>query len=229
MKSSYVIALAGQPNSGKSTLFNALTGARQFVANYPGVTVEKKTGYYTYDGTKFTVIDLPGTYSLTAFSLEERVARSVILNDDIELVVQVVDSTNLSRSLYLSFQLLELERPMILVLNMADAAKKRGIVIDTAKLSRELNIPVYSTVARKEIGIKDLKKGIFEEINKPSEFKDFRLNYEELEKSIEEVQKIIDGTELSKYYPARWLAIKYLEGDKEIKDLIEKEKVRIKI
>lgn len=225
----YEIALAGQPNAGKSTLYNALTGARQFVANYPGVTVEKKTGFYNYEGYRMNVIDLPGTYSLTAFSLEERVARSVILNDHVDLVVQVIDSTNLSRSLYLTFQILELETPVILVLNMVDAAKKRGIEIDERKLSQDLKIPIFPTVARKGIGISELKKGIMNEIQKPETVRGFNLDYEELEKSINEVQKEIEKTDLSKKYPPRWLAIKYLEEDKEIKELIKGEREIIKI
>jgi len=225
----YEIALAGQPNAGKSTLYNALTGARQFVANYPGVTVEKKTGFYNFEGYKVNVIDLPGTYSLTAFSLEERVARSVILNDNVDLVVQVIDSTNLSRSLYLTFQILELETSMILVLNMVDAAKKRGIEIDTKKLSQDLKIPVFSTVAMKGIGIVELKKGILDEIQKPETVREFKLDYEELEESIDKVQREVEKTDLSKKYPSRWLAIKYLEDDKEVMELIKGEREIIRV
>ncbi|MEA3507089.1 MAG: FeoB small GTPase domain-containing protein, partial [Elusimicrobiota bacterium] len=111
------VALAGQPNTGKSTIFNLLTGTRQFVANYPGVTVEKKSGYFKHQEQKFELVDLPGTYSMTSFSLEERVARDFLLEEKPEITINVVDAANLKRNLYLTFQLLEMGLPMVLVLN----------------------------------------------------------------------------------------------------------------
>lgn len=142
-------ALAGQPNTGKSTIFNMLTGTRQFVANYPGVTVEKKSGYFKHQGQSFELIDLPGTYSMTSFSLEERVARDFLLEEKPELTINVVDATNLKRNLYLTFQLLEMGLPMILVLNMMDVVKKQETEINLEELSSLLGIPVVAAVGSK--------------------------------------------------------------------------------
>ncbi len=140
-----VLALAGQPNSGKSTVFNAFTGARQHVANYPGVTVEKKIGWYSHNGNKVEVVDLPGTYSITSYSPEEQVTRDFILRGEPTVVVNVMDASNLKRCLFLTFQLMEMQPPLVLNLNMIDLANKRGIYIDTEKLSRQLGIPVIAT------------------------------------------------------------------------------------
>ena len=122
-----LIALAGQPNSGKSTVFNALTGASQHVANYPGVTVDKMTGWYKHNGARVEVVDLPGTYSLTSYSPEERVSRDFILNEKPSVAVNVMDASNLKRCLYLTFQLLEMDIPVILNLNMMDVVESRGL------------------------------------------------------------------------------------------------------
>lgn len=127
-----IVALAGQPNCGKSTVFNSLTGARQFVANYPGVTVDKMMGWYRRDGESVEVVDLPGTYSLTSYSPEERVSRGVLLGEPLSAVVNVMDAANLKRSLYLTIQLLEMEIPLVLDLNMMDVAENLGITVDAA-------------------------------------------------------------------------------------------------
>ena len=127
-----VVALAGQPNCGKSTVFNSLTGAKQFVANYPGVTVDKMMGWYKRDGETGEVVDLPGTYSLTSYSPEERVSRDVLLKEPLSAVVNVVDAANLKRSLYLTLQLLEMEIPLVLDLNMMDVAEGLDISVDGA-------------------------------------------------------------------------------------------------
>ena len=140
-----IVALAGQPNCGKSTVFNSLTGARQFVANYPGVTVDKMMGWYKRDGETVEVIDLPGTYSLTSYSPEERVSRDVLLKEPLSAVVNVVDAANLKRSLYLTLQLLEMEIPLVLDLNMMDVAEGLDISVDVPGLSRELGVPVVAT------------------------------------------------------------------------------------
>ena len=142
------IALAGNPNSGKTTLFNALTGARQHVGNYPGVTVEKKEGIYHGNGTEVRIVDLPGTYSLTAYSLEEVVARDFLVNEKPAAVINIVDASNLERNLYLTLQFLELGIPTIIALNMMDVAQSRGIFIDIQKLSSLMGVPVVPTVAR---------------------------------------------------------------------------------
>ena len=150
------VALAGNPNSGKTTLFNELTGARQHVGNYPGVTVEKKEGTYTHKDFKLHVVDLPGTYSLTAYSLEEVVARDYLVNEKPEVVINIVDSSNLERNLYLAVQFLEMGIPVCIALNMIDVAKKRGIEINAEKLSTLLGVPVVPTIARTGKGKQEL-------------------------------------------------------------------------
>ena len=129
------IALAGNPNCGKTTMFNNITGAKQHVGNYAGVTVEKKEGHTKFDGHELLFIDLPGTYSLTARSLDELVARNVIVNDNPDVIVNVLDASNLERNLYLAAQLLELEKPMVIALNMADVAEEMGIKYDLKKMA----------------------------------------------------------------------------------------------
>ena len=133
MSAPLLVALAGQPNCGKSTLFNMLTGARQHVANYPGVTVEKKTGFFTLEDHRVELVDLPGTYSLTSYSLEEKTARDFILHAAPQVTINVADAANLKRNLYLTLQLLEMETPLVLALNMMDVAERRNIQIDTAR------------------------------------------------------------------------------------------------
>ena len=157
MAQEFTIALAGNPNSGKSTVFNALTGARQHVGNWPGKTVEKKEGTCKRDGYEIQVVDLPGTYSLTAYSLEEVIARDYIIEEKPDVVIGVVDAANLERNLYLAIQILELGAPLVLALNMSDIADSRGLRIDMEMLSRGLNgTPVVRTIASKGKGIDEL-------------------------------------------------------------------------
>lgn len=156
------IALAGNPNAGKSTLFNALTGDDQRVGNWPGKTVAIKSGRFTHHGQQVEIIDLPGAYSLSSYSPEEEIARDIIVQHEVDLVVNVVDASNLERNLYLSVQILETGAPMILLLNMVDVAVKRGYRIDSAELSHKLgDIPVLSAVANKGVGLESLKDAIF--------------------------------------------------------------------
>src|SRR3984885_11969748 len=155
------VALAGNPNSGKTTIFNGLTGLRQKVANYPGVTVEKKTGRCRMNGASFDVIDLPGTYSLISRSPDEQVAMEVLrgLRSDTpapDAVIVVVDASNLPRNLYLVSQLIELGRPLVVALNMMDIAERRGLHIDPQRLSRQLGVPVVPIVGHKRKGIENL-------------------------------------------------------------------------
>ena len=157
---SLTVALAGNPNSGKSTIFNNLTGTRQKVGNWPGVTVEKKEGRLTINGYELTIVDLPGTYSLTAYSIEEIVARNFILDEKPDVVVDVIDTSNVERNLYLATQLRELDSKVIYVLNMADVARQRGAKIDGDKLSELLDVPVVFTVGNKNRGTQDLLKAI---------------------------------------------------------------------
>lgn len=162
-----LVAIAGQQNSGKSTLFNMLTGARQFIANYPGVTVDKKSGVYRDDCGSVETVDLPGTYSLTSFSLEERVARDFLLQDNPDIAVDVVDASNLRRSLHLTLQLMEMNLPPVLALNMMDIAQGRGLKIDLEALQARLGVPVVPTVGRTGSGREELRQAGRNNGNKP--------------------------------------------------------------
>jgi len=157
MAKEFTIALAGNPNSGKSTVFNALTGSRQHVGNWPGKTVEKKEGTCKRRDREIKVVDLPSTYSLTAYSAEEIIARDFIIDEKPDVVIDVVDAANLERNLYLAVQILELGIPLVIALNMSDIADSRGICIDNQKLSQGLNgSPVIPTVASRGRGIDEL-------------------------------------------------------------------------
>ena len=169
MQSNYTVALAGNPNAGKSTIFNALTGSHQHVGNWPGKTVEKKEGTWQAEGQEILVVDLPGTYSLTAYSIEEVIARDYIVEEHPDLVVMIVDAANLERNLYLAVQILEMGTEGVLVLNMSDVAESRGIRIDTSQLAAALGVKVVSTVASKERGIEDLKEAILATLKKEEE------------------------------------------------------------
>ena len=164
MSKQYTIALVGNPNTGKSTIFNALTGARQHVGNWPGKTVEKKEGTWRQEDLEFEVMDLPGTYSLTAYSLEEIIARDYIIDQRPDLVVVVVDSASLERNLYLAVQILEMGARVVVALNMSDVARSRGIKIDVPKLSQALGLPVVPTVASKGQGLDQLKAAIVQAV-----------------------------------------------------------------
>ena len=214
-----VIALAGNPNSGKTTLFNLLTGSRQRVGNYPGITVEKREGFLEYKGEKIHVIDLPGTYSLTAYSQEELVARNFLVEERPNLVVQVVDATNLERHLYLTVQLLELGAPVVLALNMMDEVPKRGLSINSKKLSELLDVPVVEMVAREGKGKEELLDVVVTYGKHRREgFKPLNISYgSDLDEAIKEMEDIIRRNNFLKKYPPRWVALKYLEEDQEIK------------
>jgi ferrous iron transport protein B len=155
-----LIALAGNPNSGKSTIFNALTGSNQHVGNWPGKTVAKMEGYFHAGDFEIAVVDLPGSYSLTPYSPEEVITRDFITDEKPVLVVTVLDAANLERNLYLTVQVMELGVPVVLALNMGDVAESRGIVIDKERLSRELQSPVIKTTASRKKGISELKEAI---------------------------------------------------------------------
>lgn len=212
------IALAGNPNVGKSTIFGALTGARQHVGNWPGKTVEKKEGRLRLAGQDVIVVDLPGTYSLTAYSIEEIISRDFIIDERPGAVVAVVDAANLERNLYLVTQILELEAPVIVALNMSDVAQGRGLKIDTAKLSRQLcGAPVIETVGNSGIGVAALKQAIHQSAA-AKHTQAVRVPYAEaLEAEIATLETVIrDTPDLTTRYPARWLALQLLEGDAEI-------------
>ncbi len=156
MAKELTVALAGNPNSGKSTVFNAFTGARQHVGNWPGKTVEKKEGTCKYDGHEIHVVDLPGTYSLSAYSAEEIIARDFIVEEKPDVVVNTVDASNVERNLYLTVQILELGANLVIALNMMDMAEARDYKIDIEALSKLLGVPIVPTVANKGRGIKEL-------------------------------------------------------------------------
>ncbi|MDO8842354.1 FeoB small GTPase domain-containing protein, partial [Methanocalculus sp.] len=208
MKKTITVALTGNPNVGKTTVFNALTGARQHVGNWPGVTVEKKTGKLDHSGTTIEVTDLPGTYSLTAYSADEVIARNFIIEDHPDVVVQVVDASNLERNLYLTMQLAELGRPVIIALNMADVAEGRGDTIDDKRLSELLAMPVIRTVGTSGKGLTDLLDAVVK-IAAKGEKHTHMIGYgDEAEARISEIVRILDDDPtLAGRYPLRWLAV----------------------
>lgn len=213
--------LAGQPNCGKSTIFNLVSGIEQHIANYPGVTVDKKTGFFRFDDYKIEMVDLPGTYSFSSYSLEERVAKEYILNEKPDVIINVVDASNLKRNLYLTFQLLEIGIPVVLVLNMMDVAKRRDINIDSKKISSMLGCPVIEASGAKGLGKEEIMKSITTLYENKTVIEEFQINYEELEPYISYVENEIktSTSNLSK----RWLAIKALESDETIIDFLSKE------
>ncbi|MGD2023459.1 MAG: ferrous iron transport protein B [Desulfobacterales bacterium] len=212
------VALAGNPNSGKTTLFNELTGSRQHVGNYPGVTVEKKEGTYVRDGFRLHIVDLPGTYSLTAYSLEEVVARDFLVNHKPEVVINIVDASNLERNLYLAIQFLEMGIPICIALNMIDVAKKRGIKVDAQKLSSLLGVPVTPTVARSGKGKKELMDSASQIAQEHRQLTPLKISYgADIDPVLSEMEnEITDRHFLTDTYQARWIALKYCESDEQI-------------
>jgi len=213
------VALAGNPNSGKTTLFNELTGSRQHVGNYPGVTVEKKEGTYVREGFRLHIVDLPGTYSLTAYSLEEVVARDFLVNKKPEVVINIVDASNLERNLYLAIQFLEMGIPICIALNMIDVAKKRGIKIDAQKLSSLLGVPVIPTVARTGKGKKELMHSAAQIMHTDNELAPLKISYgTDIDQALSKMEvEIKAGNFLTDSYQARWIALKYMENDEQIR------------
>ncbi len=212
------VAIAGNPNSGKTTIFNHLTGARHRVGNWAGVTVEKKEGFVSYKGYDLTFVDLPGTYSLTAYSVEEVIARNFILDESPDIVLNILDAANLERNLFMPTQLVELEAKVLFVLNMVDTAEKRGISIDEKKFSEFAGTPVIKTIGNKNKGINKILDEVIELAEKKGTPKShMRLKYcDEVENALGSIQKIISlDKEFVKDYPLRWLSLKLLEGDKE--------------
>lgn len=217
------VALTGNPNAGKSSIFNNLTGANQHVANYPGVTVETKEGICQHEGKRFRIVDLPGTYSLTANSPEEQIARQFLLEEKPDVVVQVIDASNLERSLYLTLQLLELGVKLILDLNMMDEARARGMRIDSRNLGERLGVSVVETVASRNQGSEELLAAIKAATGQPA--RTFHCRYgEELGRLIEQTATRLEAANGSaSRFPPRWAAVKLFEGDQEILDWLSRD------
>lgn len=219
------LALVGNPNSGKTTLFNALTGARRQVGNYPGITVEKHELTLTLNGGEVSLVDLPGTYSLSAYSQEETVVRQVLTEDTPHVLIDVVNAGALERNLYLVVQLLEMGTPLVVALNMIDEAETRGLRINIERLSQLLHVPVLPTVARTGKGVQDvlecattIARGLTP-VQSP-----LVLSYgPDVDAALADMIPLIDKNEfLGPNYPARWTAIKYLEGDTLVRELGQK-------
>jgi ferrous iron transport protein B len=238
-----VVALAGNPNSGKTTVFNELTGSHQHVGNYPGVTVERKEGYRRHGDVELQIVDLPGTYSLTASSAEELVARNFIIDERPDVVVHIVDASNLERNLYLTVQLMELGVPLVLAFNMSDVAQGRGHEFDFDKLSRFFGARIVPTVGHKGAGMKELLEAIIATAadetaggkshhDRPTDgFPPTGqagnghprpvpvINYgHEIEEEIARIEALVrmNGASNAKYDP-RWVAVKLLENDREVR------------
>ncbi|MDF2503746.1 ferrous iron transport protein B [Clostridium sp.] len=221
MSKELVIALAGNPNCGKTSLFNELTGSKQHVGNWAGVTVEKKEGKLKFEGRTVRVVDLPGTYSLGAYSEDEVVARDFILKESPDVVINVVDATNIDRNLYLTMQLLETGAKVVLALNMMDEIENKGIKINVPKLESALGISVIPTVATKGKGINELIAEVVKVGDSPNK-KDYKIDYgSEIEDGIKQIEKAMEECGVTLEYPLDWTAIKLLENDEYIKGYIE--------
>ncbi|WP_297090738.1 ferrous iron transport protein B [Thermococcus sp.] len=217
-----VVALAGNPNVGKTTIFNSLTGMRQHVGNWPGVTVEKKEGILEYGGEKFLVVDLPGIYSLTAHSVDELVARDFLLKGSADVVVNVVDATALMRNLFLTMEILEMGlKNVIIALNKTDLAEKRGIEINVKKMEELLGVPVVPLNAKEGVGLDRLKEGIHRIAAGELRTNPAVPRYDpEVEREIEHITTVLRDTKLADHYNLRWLAVKLLQRDDGVIKLV---------
>lgn len=206
-------ALAGNPNSGKTTLFNQLTGSSQYVGNWPGVTVEKKTGMAHFGGRQAEIVDLPGIYSLSPYSPEEVVTRNFIINEAPELIINIVDATNIERNLYLTTQLAELGKPMVIALNMVDMIEKNGDKIDYALLERELHMPVVPISASRGRGIDELMKRAVEAAANKTGAKTMSTYSPQVEKVLCSLEDILGSVKNAGDISKRWTSVKLFEGD----------------
>ena len=207
------LALAGNPNSGKTTLFNALTGSNQYVGNWPGVTVEKKEGRAEADGRRMTIVDLPGIYSLSPYSMEEIVSRDFIVGEHPDAIINIVDATNIERNLYLTVQLLELERPMVVALNFMDEVEKHGDKIDVERLSRALGVPVIPITARTGKNIDKLLHIAHMQIHRGVTMEPDDLYDDFTHRIHHDIGELIHDKAYAAGVPAHWASIKLIEGD----------------
>ncbi len=222
--SQHIISLIGNPNCGKTTVFNALTGSRQRVGNWPGVTVDKKTGNFSYDGHDIEVVDLPGIYSVTPTSVsgeDEVVARNYLLSGEAQVVVNIIDASNLERNLYLTSQLIEMGVPVLVVVNMLDIAKQHKIKLELKALENQLGCPVVGLIANRNKGVEELKKALVSFLDKPVMTK-VSVHYNEvIEKAVAEI-----SAKLSLGEKSRWFAVQLLEHTPGIESLFEEEKLK---
>ncbi|MFN2354589.1 MAG: FeoB small GTPase domain-containing protein, partial [Desulfopila sp.] len=223
-----VIGVVGNPNCGKTTLFNALTGNRQQVGNWPGVTVERKTGEYHYGGEKVELVDLPGIYSLSAASLDEEVARDFTLSEEADLIVNIVDASNLERNLYLTVQLLEMKVPLVLALNMMDSAKEQQIEIDLDALSSRLGCPVVPLVAARGEGVAELRAAIDQSARTPAP-PNLQVEYPgQIQEAVAELLPLVAETARSRLLNPFYMAVKLLEGEKWVTELAGAEAANVR-
>ncbi len=219
MKKHLNVALIGNPNSGKTTLFNQLTGSRQYVGNWPGVTVEKKEGKLSYKNEEIKIIDLPGIYSLSPYSSEEIVTRNCLLHDDVDLIINIIDSTNIERNLYLTTQVMELGKPIVVVLNMIDILEKKGDKIDYHLLSKLLSVAVIPMSANKHDKIENLMDSCFDIISQKtsSKIQDVKNIYaSEIDSILNNIEKILKNSNNKFKVNPRWLAVKLFSEDHDI-------------
>ncbi|WP_027370825.1 ferrous iron transport protein B [Desulfovermiculus halophilus] len=216
-----VVALAGQPNCGKSTVFNMLTGARQHVANYPGVTVEKKTGIFTAHSQSYELVDLPGTYALTSYSLEERVTRDFLFSQEPDLAVGVVDASNLTRHLAFLLQVMEMGRPVLAVMNKMDVARRANIQLDLSALEDKLQVPVIPTVGSSGQGKQELQEAIHQSVQGKASIAANPVDYGSLEKDILALRFSLEQFNVASPATSRWLAVKLLEGDTQAREWLQ--------
>ncbi len=216
------VGVAGNPNAGKTSVFNHITGAMQTTGNWAGVTVSKVSGKCNVSGTKMNIVDLPGTYSLSAHSEDELVARNYIVKEQPDVVINVVDATALEHNLFMTLQLVELGVPMVIALNMYDQAEKRDLKVDASRLSKILGVPVVPTVGTSGKGIKKLMQEVLKVV-KSHKRSSFLVDYgPEIEHSTQKIQEVLSETEIAKTkYPPHFFAHKLLEGDKKIEEEVE--------
>jgi len=213
------VGVAGNPNSGKSTLINAIAGTRLHVGNWPGVTVEKKSGLFEHEGRKIELVDLPGTYSLSPYTPEEIITRDYLVHEKPDVIIDVVDATNLERNLYLTVQLLELGIPVVIALNIYDEAEKKGYKIDIKAMEKMLGVRIIPTIATKKSGLDDLLKAVTEIADNPALHNPKKLHYEDdIESAASAVETHIRNSypQLAEKYPLRWLSLKLMEGDTHV-------------